>query len=359
MSEPAVSTQDRATESDVPVPALPSGSRWVGLLVLSLLAVAAAMLAGVAVGNEALPFSSIWRTLLGLGGAVDERHRTILLELRLPGVALMAVTGAALGAAGCAYQGLFRNPLADPYIIGVAAGAGLGATGAIALGLDRAVGAWVLPVAAFIGGSASVGAVLLLAQVGRRTPVATMLLAGVAVGSLATALQTFWMVVSSQGELQQAFYWVLGGGATRDWDAVAIVGVCLIHGLIVLQFQSRALNVLQLDEEQAVQLGVSVERLKLTVLGSATLMTAAAVSFGGLIGFVGLVVPHVMRLLSGPDYRRLLLFSALGGAVLLMLADVVSRSLFMQQALPVGVITPLIGAPFFLFLLLRWKRSVF
>jgi iron complex transport system permease protein len=215
-----------------------------------------------------------------------------------------------------------------------------------------------VPVGAFVGGLLAVTVVILIAQVGRTMPVTTLLLAGVAVGAFATAINTFWMLRSPEG-LSRAFSWMLGGYAGGGWTPVWIVTPYLIVGLGVLQFNARALNVLQLDEEQARQLGLNVEQLKLTLVGAATLMTAAAVAFGGLIGFVGLVVPHSLRLLGGPDYRRLIPLSALGGAAFLILADLLARTVFAPQELPVGVITALVGAPFFIFLLRRLKRSVF
>ncbi|MBF8284061.1 MAG: putative ABC transporter permease protein [Anaerolineales bacterium] len=215
-----------------------------------------------------------------------------------------------------------------------------------------------VPAGAFLGGAGTVGLVVIMSRVGRTTPVTTLLLAGVAAGSFVTAITTFWMLRSPDG-LRRAFSWLLGGYAGGGWQPVWIVLPYLIAGLIVLQLNARALNVLQLDEEQAKQLGLNVERLKLVLVGAATLMTAAAVSFGGLIGFVGLVVPHILRMLGGPDYRRLIPLSALGGAAFLILADLIARTALAPQELPVGVITALAGAPFFIFLLRRLKRSVF
>jgi iron complex transport system permease protein len=286
-------------------------------------------------------------------------YSTILFDLRLPRVLLMAVTGAALASAGATYQGLFRNPLADPYLVGVASGAGLGATVVIALAAPTTgFGLMAVPVGAFAGGVVTVALVVFIAQVGRTTPVTTLLLSGVAVGSFATALTTFWMLRSPEG-LRRAMNWLLGGYAGGGWAPVVIILPYLLSGLLMLQFNARALNVLQLDEEQAKQLGLNVERLKLMLVGAATLMTAAAAAFGGLIGFVGLVVPHVLRMLGGPDYRRLIPLSALGGAAFLILADLAARTVFAPEELPVGVITALAGAPFFIFVLRRLKRSVF
>jgi cobalamin transport system permease protein len=332
---------------------------------LCLAALALAVLVGVSVGAVSIPMTAVARLLLArlapFPVSVNDSgiFTTILFDIRLPRVALIGLTGAALAAAGATYQGLFRNPLADPYLVGVASGAGLGATFVISRGLPATgLGLMVVPVGAFLGGVVTVGLVVMMAQVGRTTPVTTLLLAGVAVGSFATAITTFWMLRFPDG-LRRAFGWLLGGYAGGGWAPVWIVLPYLAVGLIVLQLNARALNVLQLDEEQAKQLGLDVERLKLVLVGAATLMTAAAVSFGGLIGFVGLVVPHVLRMLGGPDYRRLIPLSAIGGAVFLILADLIARTALAPQELPVGIITALTGAPFFIFLLRRLKRSVF
>lgn len=327
------------------------------------LALLGAILLGVAVGAVSIPVPVVAHLLLAkllpIAADYPATYSTILFELRLPRVLLMAVTGAALASAGATYQGLFRNPLADPYLVGVASGAGLGATMVIAFAAPTTgVGLMAVPVGAFVGGVITVALVVFIAQVGRTTPVTTLLLSGVAVGSFATALTTFWMLRSPEG-LRRAMNWLLGGYAGGGWAPVFIVLPYLLIGLFVLQLNARALNVLQLDEEQARQLGLNVERLKIILVGAATLMTAAAVAFGGLIGFVGLVAPHILRILGGPDYRRLIPLSALFGAAFLILADLVARTVFAPEELPVGIITALTGAPFFIFLLRRLKRSVF
>lgn len=338
--------------------------RNVGVLFgFSALALLGAVVLGVAVGAVSIPIPAVGHLLLAkilpIPTEYPATYSTILFELRLPRVLLMAVTGAALASAGATYQGLFRNPLADPYLVGVASGAGLGATVVIAWsGPTTGWGLMLVPVGAFVGGVVTVALVIFIAQVGRTTPVTTLLLAGVAVGSFATALTTFWMLRSPEG-LRRAMNWLLGGYAGGGWAPVIIILPYLLMGLLLLQINARALNVLQLDEEQAKQLGLNVERLKVILVGAATLMTAAAVAFGGLIGFVGLIVPHILRLLGGPDHRRLIPLSALGGAAFLILADLAARTIFAPEELPVGIITALTGAPFFIFLLRRLKRSVF
>ena len=356
---------ERRIAADVPRSFISGRGRGLSLWGLCLAGLLVSALLAVVIGSVAIPPRAVVELLLARllffspSAAYPETYATILFEIRLPRVALTALTGAALAAAGTTYQGLFRNPLADPYLVGVAAGAGLGATLALAFKLPNTfLGLSAVPIGAFVGAILTVTLVVLSAQVGRTTPISTMLLAGVAIGAFASAFTTFLMLRSPEG-LRRAFNWMLGGYAGGGWEPVWIVLPYLVAGLVILQINARALNVLQLDEEQARQLGIHVERLKLTLVGAATLMTAAAVAFGGLIGFVGLVVPHVLRLLGGPDYRRLVPLSALGGAAFLILADLIARTILAPQELPVGVVTAQAGAPFFVFLLRRLKRSVF
>jgi len=284
---------------------------------------------------------------------------TILLSLRLPRAALIILAGAALGGSGAAYQGLFRNPLADPYIIGIAAGAALGAVIALALpGAGSLLGLATVPLAAFVGALVTVMVVYSLARVGKTTPVTTLILAGVAVSSFATALSTF-LTLRSSAELRRAIAWILGGFSMSGWTPVFIMLPYIALGLAILAALARPLNVLQFGDEQARQMGLNVERLKLVLIGAASLTVATAVAFSGIIGFVGLAVPHVMRLLWGPDYRRLVPLSIIGGAAALLLADLAARTIVAPAELPVGVITALVGAPFFLWLLRRAKQEMF
>jgi iron complex transport system permease protein len=338
--------------------------RAMPVLVACLAALVGAALLAAAIGSVSLPPAAVvgllWSRLTGLpAAAYPDTYATILFDIRLPRIAFAAVTGAALAAAGTAYQGLFRNPLADPYLAGVAAGAGLGATLALSFNLQATfLGLGAVPIGAFIGALLTVGLVMASAQVGRTMPISTMLLAGVAIGAFASAVTTFLMLRTPEG-LRRAFNWLLGGATSAGWAPVWTVLPYVIIGLVVLLVHARALNVLQLDEEQARQLGLHVERVKLAVVVAATLMTAAVVAFGGLIGFVGLVVPHSLRLLAGPDYRRLLPLTVVGGAAFLIIADLLARTVLAPQELPVGVVTALAGAPFFIYLLRRLKRSVF
>jgi iron complex transport system permease protein len=284
---------------------------------------------------------------------------TILLSIRLPRIILVALTGAALAGSGAAYQGLFRNPLADPYLIGVASGAGLGAVLAMASQWPSSIlGFFAVPIAAFIGALLTVLIVYKLAQVGRTTPVTTLILAGVAVGAFATAVTTFLMLQSTN-EVRRAIAWMLGGFALGGWEPVIAILPFVLIGSIVLIALSRSLNVLQFGDDQAKQLGLHVERVRLIIIVAASLIAASAVAFSGIIGFVGLAVPHIVRLLWGSDYRRLIPLSILGGAAGLLLADILARSILAPEELPVGIVTAMIGAPFFLWLLRRAKLQAF
>jgi iron complex transport system permease protein len=322
-----------------------------------------ALLLSIAVGSVFIPPEALAGLLLGrlpgiqISADWPEAFSVILFRIRLPHTALVTLTGAALAGSGAAYQGLFRNPLADPYLIGVASGAGLGAVLAMASPLSgRWLGLYTVPVAAFLGAMLTVGIVYSLARAGRQIPMTTLILAGVAVGSFASALTSFLML-RSHGELRRTLAWLLGGFSIGGWEPVLAVLPYILIGLLVLGFSGHALNVLQFGDEQAEQLGLRVERTKFILIAAASLVTAAAVSFSGIIGFVGLIVPHLVRLLWGSDYRRLIPLSVLGGATALLVADLLARVVMAPEELPVGVLTALAGAPFFLWVLRRSRGA--
>lgn len=321
-------------------------------ILLALILLFAAVLLSISVGSVSIPLQALFGLLARPASEVqDPTFGVILYQLRLPRTALVALTGMALGGSGAAYQGLFRNPLADPYLIGVASGAGLGAVLAMGLQWPQTAFGWlVVPLAAFFGALLTVVIVYSLARTGRMVTSTRLILAGVAVGAFATALTSF-MMLRSQGELRRALVWLLGGAASSGWYPVLAALPYIATGLGVLLLMGHALNVLQFGDEQASQLGLPVERARLGIILAASLASAAAVSFSGIIGFVGLIVPHVVRLLGGANYRRLLPLSILGGGALLLLADVLARVILSPQELPVGVVTALFGAPFFLWLL--------
>jgi len=283
----------------------------------------------------------------------------IVWLVRLPHTLLIAITGAALAASGAAYQGLFRNPLADPYLIGVASGAGLGAVGAMALrGTGDMFGYYLIPIGAFLGALITVLVVYALARVDGIVPLTTLILAGVAIGTFASALTSF-MMLRSDDQIYRAISFLLGGSTMTGWRPVLAAIPYMLLGMGMLMLSGHVLNVLQFGEEQAQQLGLSVERAKIFVIITASLTTAVAVAFSGVIGFIGLIVPHVVRIIWGADYRKLIPLSLIGGASTLLLADMLARILLAPQTLPVGIVTALAGTPFFLWILRRAKREVF
>lgn len=354
--------------------ALLTGSDLVGLRRRSQLAVCAG-LAGVLVlvilvatgwGTVRIPLGTIVQMCARRLGLLGDRAatwpatwETIIFTLRLPRVLLAGVVGASLAMAGATYQGLFRNPLADPYLIGVAAGAGLGATLATVLTLPPAFYRYgAVQWCAFAGALLAVALVYGLARVGGTTPLTTLLLAGVAISALASALTSLLMYWRGE-RLLVVYGWLLGGLTTASWLQLLQVLPYLCLSTLVLLPAARLLDALQLGEDGAAALGVNVERLKLLLVVTATLLTAAAISVSGLIGFVGLIVPHLVRLLWGGSYRVILPASLLGGAIFLIIADGLARSLLPIGEVPVGVLTALCGTPFFLVLLRRRKLSIF
>jgi iron complex transport system permease protein len=312
-----------------------------------------ACLLGVGFGPVNLNFGSIVRTLLGLPNGLENEDRTLLLELRLPRVVLGALVGAALATSGAVYQSVFRNPLADPYLLGAASGAGLGATIAITNGGGNLHA--LLPIFAFLGGVLAVAATFLVAGRLFADP-STLLLAGIAVGSFATAFQTYLQQRNSAA-LRPVYSWILGQLTVANWDVVRWAGVYIFIALFVLIRVSKVLDALMLSDEEAYSLGVSPQKIRLIAVAAATLATATAVSASGLIGFVGIVVPHLVRGLTKRATNRSLLSIAFVGAAFLVTADLGARTLLAPAELPIGVITAFVGAPFFLFVLRARNRG--
>jgi iron complex transport system permease protein len=330
---------------------------------LSVVLLVIAALLSLMVGSAAIPPRTVLDVIVsavrGVPAALDPdgTYATILFSLRLPRLILLILVGASLAGSGAAYQGLFRNPLADPYLIGVASGAGLGAVTAMTIQWPyTTLGLLAVPLSALIGGISAVLVVTVLARVGKTVPTTNLILAGVVVSSFCTALSSLLMINSS-GELRRALVWLLGGSTMSGWGPVlAVLPYTLVGGAILL-FIGHPLNVLQFGDEQAKQLGVPAARMRALTVIAATMMTAAAVAYAGIIGFVGLVVPHLIRMIWSGDYRKLIPLSFLGGASLLLITDVVARTAMAPQEIPVGIITALIGAPFFLWILQRSKSQ--
>jgi iron complex transport system permease protein len=334
---------------------------WSAALAAFLVAV---VIASAALGPVRIDPLTVSMAILNLAGVasyeVPPAHQTIVADVRLPRILLAATVGFALAAAGTVMQGFFRNPLADPSIIGVSSGAAVGAVAAIAFpglvyGLDAVLPAFVpvgtVHVPAFVGALVTAFLVYAIATEGGRTPVATLLLAGVAIQAFLGAVISF-MLVHSGDDLREAVVWMMGHLHRSNWGDVGFALPVTLVGVLVLGAYTREMNVLLLGEEDAQHLGVNVERTKLLLLGLASVITAAGVAVAGIIGFVGLVVPHMMRLIVGPDHRILLPTSALAGASFLVVADTVARiGAFGLPIVPVGIVTATVGAPFFLYLL--------
>ena len=281
---------------------------------------------------------------------------TIVLSLRLPRVILAALVGICLALSGAIMQALFQNSLADPYLVGVSAGAGLGAVVAIMFAASLTfLGLAGMPLLAFLGALAVVFLVYVLARRGGRVQTGTLLLTGIAVGSLVSAVTSFLMMVMQQ-DLRQVLFWLLGGLSGRGWQQVWIILPQAALGLGLAMMMSRPLNLLLLGDEAAASLGMNIQSSKRLLLALASLLAAGAVAVSGIIAFVGLVVPHVTRLLVGPDHRRLLPVCALSGALLMILSDIAARVILAPTELPIGIITSALGCPFFLYLLHRQGR---
>lgn len=339
-----------------------------GLLLLTALsAVAVVALLATGWGSFPMPLATIaamlWQRLTGARAVAPwpDAWETVIFDIRLPRIILASLVGGALSQSGSVYQGLFRNPLADPYLIGVSSGAGLGATVAIALGLPlRWGGLGAVSLLAFFGALGATMLVYLLSRVGGLSSITTLLLAGVALGAFLSAVTTFLMFHTKDAfQTVHIIGWLMGSLALASWTKVQLLGPVAVVGGLLLWLYAHRLNVLQLGDEQAQQLGVPVERTRLVLIIASSLVTATAVAVSGVIGFVGLIIPHAIRLVWGPDHRFLLPMSGLVGAIFMILADGVARSLLSPTELPVGVVTAFCGAPFFLYLLRRKGRDIY
>ncbi|MFD1434420.1 FecCD family ABC transporter permease [Kroppenstedtia eburnea] len=311
--------------------------------------------AAVSWGSAELGWGDVWRTAgTKLTGSepVDPATEAIIWQIRFPRVILAAVVGMALAGAGVVFQGLLRNPLADPYILGVSSGAALGAAIAIFTGAGAAwLGGWTVPVWAFL--LAAVALFLVLGLAGRGLNRSTLILSGVVIQAFFGAMLTFLIGISSAEELQRIQFWIMGSVAAREWHHIYVVLPFLIPGLTLIWLMARQLNLFSLGERSAAHLGVPVRRIRMVLLLSATLMTAAAVAVSGTIGFVGLIIPHIMRRIVGPDHRVLIPAAVLAGGLFLVGADTVARTVMEPRELPIGVVTALVGAPFFAWQLKR------
>jgi iron complex transport system permease protein len=325
-----------------------------------VVALVVAVLLGVALGTV---WISPWDTLRLVGWKLhllDRPHvsmatQVILFQLRLPRVLLAVLVGAALATAGTLFQGLFRNPMADPAIIGVSSGAALAAIAVIVAGGGSALGGLGLTGAAFVGAVATAFLVYRLARIGPTINVATLLLAGIAVAALISAVMSIVMSLAGE-QIRSIYFWLLGGLGARSWGSMEAAAPLIAIGILVALLLVGDLNLMTMGEERAAQLGVEMERFKRTALATGALLAAAAVSVSGVIGFVGLMTPHLLRQVVGADHRRLLPAVLLAGPTFLILADLAARTAIAPEELPVGAVTAILGAPFFLYLLRRQRR---
>lgn len=311
------------------------------------------------IGGVILVGAAILGAMIGPAGTISSANWNIIWNIRLPRVALAAIVGGMLALAGASYQGVFRNPLVDPYQLGVAAGAGLGATIVFASGRAD-TSSWIidpLPLASFVFGLGAVAVTYLVgASFGAGRTTTSLVLAGVAVVSLLTAVQTFLLQRNTE-VVQEVYSWILGRLSAANWADVRLVAPYVLLSALVLLLHRRHLDVLRVGDDEAAALGIDVRRVRLAVVVAATLGTAAVVSVSGLIGFIGLLVPHAVRLVAGASYRLVMPLSILLGASFLILADIVGRQALAPEELPIGVVTAIIGAPCFI-LLLRSRSSM-
>lgn len=337
----------------------PGVQRPDGLLLCLLLGIAliAAMMVAFVVGPLGIDAHTVVQVIasrLGLADAtgLSQQDIAVVWELRMPRALLAAMVGAALAVAGATLQSLFGNPLADPGVIGVSGGAATGAVAAIVLGLTT-FGTWTIPVAAFAGGMATTLLIYTLARPGASGTTTTLLLVGIAIGAGTAAINGLFTYIADADELQTLVFWQMGSVARAGWADVGAVLPLFVLGIGLLLWSARSLDLLALGERNAKHLGLDVERTRLLLVCASALLVGAAVAFAGGIGFVGLVVPHIMRMLAGPAHRWLLPLAALGGATLLVVADTLARTLDPPAEIPIGLFTAAVGAPFFLFLVLR------
>jgi iron complex transport system permease protein len=289
---------------------------------------------------------------------ISNSYKTIIWDIRLPRVLLGVLVGASLSMAGAAFQGMFKNPMADPYVIGISSGAALGASIAIILKINiYFLNISSISIFAFLGALLAVLLVYNIARIKNKVPVTTLLLAGVAIGQFFTAIMSFLMVIYDK-DMTKIIYWTLGSLAGKGWDPIIKISLPLIFTMVIINFFARDLNIMLTGEESAQSLGVDVEKTKVYILILGTFATSMVVSVSGIIGFVGLIIPHIVRLLLGPDHRILLPASTLLGGIFMIFADTIARTIISPVEIPVGIITALFGGPFFIYLLKSKKKNI-
>jgi iron complex transport system permease protein len=345
-----------ATAAGPSLPSARAARLRMGWLVAGVVAVAVAAVAGLVIGPASLSPVEVVRQLVGLPSSLDVQQVAIVEQIRLPRVVLGLLVGSTLSLCGASYQGVFRNPLADPYLLGAAAGAGLGVTIVIVGAAEGSATPTLAPLAAFVGALVAVALSYALGTSGGgRASTASLILAGVAVASFLTAMQTY-VQQRNQDTIREVYSWILGRLSTAGWHEVWLLLPYAVVTWVVLLAHRRVLDVLAVGDDEAATLGVHARRSRLIVIVAASLGTAAAVSVSGLIAFVGIIVPHTVRLLAGQSHRVVLPLSLLFGGAFLCLADLLARTLSSPAEIPIGVVTAFFGAPFFVLVLRSSRR---
>lgn len=339
---------------------------WQGVILLGL-ALAAVVILSAGIGSSHIALDHCFKIVLGqlpvLGthvnlAGIPIEAVTIVSQVRLPRILLAAIVGMGLSASGVVYQGIFKNPMADPFVLGVSSGAAVGATLVMVLGLSFTLGPISgIALGAFIGAVLAAGFVFSLARVGNKTPVVTLLLSGIAVNFFLSAVIQLIMALN-HNQIERIIGWTMGSVSSASWDKIGLTLLPLVVGVGLLLAHTRELNAFSLGEDNARSLGIDTERVRIRLLVISSLVTASAVAVSGIIGFVGLVIPHVVRMITGPNHKQLMPFSILVGGIFLVVSDTLARTLVAPSELPLGVITALFGAPYFLYLLYKSKVNV-
>lgn len=335
------------------------------LMLLSLILIVSIGLFSV-IGSASISWTDVFRIIASKApiirnyvdvSNITDSHQAIIWSIRLPRVLLGVLVGASLSIAGAAFQGMFKNPMADPFVIGISSGAALGAAIAIILRLSIPfIGISAISIFAFIGALVAVFTVYNISRIKNTVPVTTLLLAGIAIGQFLTAIMSFLMVIYSN-DMAKIIYWTMGSLAGKGWEPLLRITLPVTISIVLINFFARDLNIMLTGEESAKSLGINVEKTKMYILILGTFMVSMVVSVSGIIGFVGLIIPHIVRIIIGPDHRILLPASALSGGIFMIFADTIARTMISPVEIPVGIITALFGGPFFLYLLKKTKSQ--
>lgn len=341
--------------------------KWGLIIAGSILALIFSIIVFSTIGSANIKTADTFKIVLSkiplIGEKIDisdipKSHQTIILNIRIPRVLIGVIVGAALAGVGAVFQGMFKNPMADPYVIGISSGAALGAGIVIIFGLSwTAFRISAISIGAFIGAVLTTFIVYWISRVKNKVPVTILLLSGIAVGQFLTAILSFLMVLHTK-DMTKIIYWTLGSFSGKGWEHLVSIFIPMILSMIALIFFSRDLNIMLLGEEPAQNLGVDVEKIKIIILIICSFIISIAVSVSGIIGFVGLIIPHIVRLVVGPDHRMLIPTSMLVGGIFMIFADTLARTIISPTEIPVGIITALFGGPFFIYLLKKSKRNI-